>query len=457
MRKGIIIASLTLGMLLAAMDTTILSTSLPEISHLLGDFQLYSLVFAAYMLTSTVTVPLYGKLADMYGRKRVYLVAIFLFVLGSALCGFAGSMQQLALFRAIQGLGAGGVIPLTVTIAGDLFPIEQRGTIQGLFSSMWGIAGISGPLLGGWMIEYFHWSWIFWINIPIGFLAFIGITFFKEEVEVDKQPIDLGGAMILMSAIATFIVAANSTTLTDRVMLGGISLALFLLFYGFEKRRESQLIRLDLLKQPMMLWINLSTVMVTMGVFVLPTFIPLYGQYVLGYSPIKSGLLILGQVIGWNLMAVPSGRLIMKVGYKKSINSGIAVMLSGALILILFFPYLNYPLLFFSMFVLGLGFGIAMTSFIIGVQEAVTWRERGISTSVQMFARNMGATIGVAVVGGILNFSTGASDVSALVGNPQLSHGFFYVFITCFLITLGGFFFSLRIPAYQEGRAGEQV
>lgn len=275
-KRIIIVTGLALGMLLAALDTMIVSTAMPEISSKLGGATLYSWVFSAYMLTSTVTVPLYGKMADMIGRKKVYLFALLVFLIGSILCGFASTMWQLVLFRAIQGIGAGGVIPLAVTIAGDLYSVEKRGKIQALFSTMWAVAGISGPVLGGWMVEHFHWSWIFWINAPVGLLAVFGTLLFHEQIQEKHISLDIPGVLLLTSSITFFLFATLSKNFLE---IAGLLLLSGLLLWGFivaEKRSSSPLIQLSLFKNPMIKWVNLTTVLVTMGTFALPSFIPLF-------------------------------------------------------------------------------------------------------------------------------------------------------------------------------------
>lgn len=442
-KRNIVVASITLGMLLAALDQMIMSTAMPEVQKILGNMELYSWVFSGYMLSSTITVPIYGKLADRYGRKKIYLIALSLFLLGSVLCGLSSSMWQLVLFRVVQGLGAGGVLPLTITIAGDLYDIKSRGKIQGLFSSMWALAGIAGPVLGGWIIQHFHWSWIFWINIPVGLIAMIGFLSFEEQGEAEKTSIDYIGAAVLSLAIGTFIFATLSTTWWGILGLILVSLLLFVLFVNHQRTRTHPLIRIEMFQNPMILWLNISGMFVTMGLFVVPFYIPLFAQEVLGYSPLKSGLILLGQVLGWNIGAVPAGKWILKVGYKKLILTGISLIFSGGLILVLFIHSLNYGFLLLDMFILGLGFGTSVTAFTIGVQEAVDWNERGISTSIQLFSRNIGTTIGVTIAGGILNLAN---------QELTLTQSFQWVFIVATFITMISFWTSTKIPAGLQDR-----
>lgn len=437
-KRAIIVSGLALGMLLAALDTMIVSTAMPDISGKLGGASLYSWVFSAYMLTSTVTVPLYGKMADMVGRKRVYLFALLLFLLGSVLCGFSTSMWQLVAFRAIQGLGAGGVIPLAVTIAGDLYSVAQRGKIQALFSTMWAVAGISGPVIGGWMIQHFHWSWIFWINAPIGLLAVLGTLLFHEKIHEKKVALDLPGALLLTTAITLFLFATLSKNPWE---ISGLLVLSALIFWGFirvEKTSPSPLIHLELFTNPMIKWMNLTTLLVTLGTFALPSFIPLFAQGVLGMNPLQSGLVLLGQVAGWNLMSVPAGKLILRFGYKRLIVTGLLLLTVSAVLLLFFGNQFHFWLLTFDMFILGMGFGLSMTSFIIGVQEAVNWNQRGISTSIQMFARSMGQTLGITLIGWLMN---------GFGGPNQQSAGFQAIFLMAVLISVAAMATSFKIPA----------
>ncbi|MBO8172294.1 MAG: MFS transporter [Bacillaceae bacterium] len=436
-RRIVIVVSITLGMLLAALDTMVMSTAMPDIQEILGDFQLYSWVFSAYMLASTVTVPIFGKLADMYGRKRIFSLALLLFIGGSALCGISSSMVELVIYRAVQGLGAGGVIPLTVTIAGDLYSVEKRGRIQGLFSSMWAISGIAGPVVGGWIIENWHWSWIFWMNVPIGLLAMAGFLLFNEQVEPSRQKIDYTGALTLSISILLFLF----TTIVPYLWLVPLLLLMsgltFRLFLQIERNKSHPLIRVDFFRNPMLKWVNITAFLVSMGLFAVPSFVPLFAQQVMGYDPLESGLVLMGQVLGWNILAVLSGKMIIRYGYKKSILSGISLLVAGGLILLLFASRMTYPILIGALFVMGMGFGLGMTTFTISVQEAVEPRERGISTSIQMFFRNVGATLGVSLVGGVMNMTSGLFTLQA---------SFMFVFALSLAITFSALFTGIYVP-----------
>jgi EmrB/QacA subfamily drug resistance transporter len=443
MKRPIVVASITLGMLLAALDQMIMSTAMPEVQKVLGGAELYSWVFSAYMLASTITVPIFGKLADRYGRKKIYLMALFIFLVGSTLCALSNTMWQLVLSRIVQGLGAGGVLPLTITIAGDLFEVKDRGKIQGLFSSMWAIAGISGPVLGGFLIENVHWSWIFWLNIPIGLIAMIGFLSFQEQGQGEKNRIDYFGALLLSSAIGTLLFATLAKQWWEMLGLVLISALLSTWFVQNQNSKEYPLIRIQMLKDPMILWLNVSGMIITMGLFVVPMFIPLYAQDVLGYSPLASGLILMGQVVGWNVTSVPAGKFILRYGYKKAIVIGISLLIFAGILLVAFMKMFGYIFLIVNMFIMGLGFGLAFTSLTIGVQEAVAWKERGISTSIQMFSRNLGTTIGVTIVGAVLNVSR---------DNMSLAMSFQIVFIVSILITIVGLLTSLKVPVRIQSK-----
>lgn len=446
MKRSIVVASITLGMLLAALDQMIMSTAMPEVQKILGSPELYSWVFSGYMLASTITVPIFGKLADRYGRKNTYLAALTLFLIGSVLCALSANMWQLVIFRVIQGLGAGGVIPLTVTIAGDLFSVEERGKIQGLFSTMWAVAGVSGPVVGGWIIENLHWSWIFWLNIPVGILAIIGfLTAFRDEEEGERNRIDYGGALLLSVAVGTFLYATLVDSVPKLAVLIVASLVLFVWFIRNQKSKTAPLIRIQMFGNPMILWLNVTGMLLTMGMLVVPVFVPLYAQDVLGHTPLASGLILMGQVVGWNIGSVPAGKLIIRYGYQKVIMTGISLVVLAGALLVFLTKWFGYWFLVGDMFILGVGFGVAFTALTIGVQEAVDWKERGISTSIQIFSRNIGSTVGIALVGGVLNMTR---DTYSLAESFQI------VFAVSATIALLSWVSSMRIPVRQMEKSG---
>ncbi len=269
-RRNIITGALMIATFIAAVEVTIVNAAMPTVVGALGGISLYSWVFSAFMLANTLTVPLYGKLADLYGRKKVFITAVLLFVTGSALCGFSQSMEQLVFFRAIQGMGAGGVLPVTLTIVGDIFPFELRARAQGWFSSMWGLAAIVGPFIGGWTVEYLSWHWIFWFNLPLGILIVLTIAIFlKEQTQEGEKNIDYGGAVLFSLAVLgiltfTQLIAEGAGHPLPWILLIGGAVLLFI-FFKWERRAKDPFIPLALFRNRIIASSNLSAFLTGMG------------------------------------------------------------------------------------------------------------------------------------------------------------------------------------------------
>lgn len=409
-RRNIITGALMAATFSAAVEVTIVNAAMPTVVGALGGISLYSWVFSAFMLANTLTVPLYGKLADLYGRKKVFITAVLLFVIGSALCGFSQSMGQLVFFRAIQGMGAGGVLPVTLTIVGDIFPFELRARAQGWFSSMWGLAAIVGPFIGGWTVEYLSWHWIFWFNLPLGILIVLTIAIFlKEQIHEGEKSIDYGGAVLFSLAVLgilafTQLIGNNEAghPLPWALLVSGVVLLVF--FYRWEQRVKDPFVPLALFRNPIIASSNLSAFLTGMGMFGAINFVPLFVQGILGKSPTLAGLAITPQVLGWSACSVVAGRWLLKQGYRPPIVTGTVLISLSALSFILMNADTPYVFILVSMFVLGCGLGLSMTTYIVAVQNAVSSNERGSATSSQMFSRSMGGACGVTLMGAILSF-----------------------------------------------------
>ncbi|OYD08978.1 MDR family MFS transporter [Paludifilum halophilum] len=409
-RRNIVTAALMAAMFIAAVEVTIVNAAMPTVVGALGGISLYSWVFTAFMLANTLTVPIYGKLADIYGRKKVFIIAVLLFVGGSTLCGFAQSMGQLVLFRAVQGLGAGGVLPVAMTIVGDIFPFELRARVQGWFSSMWGLAAVVGPFLGGWTVDYLSWRWVFWFNLPLGILIVLVIaSFLSEQSEAERRKIDYPGAALFLLAVLGLLSA------TQMLGNGGwnhpaiwilliTALGLIYFFFRWERGVEDPFIPLNLFRNPLIASSNLTAFLTGMGMFGIISFVPLFVQGVLGKSPTLAGFAITPQVLGWSFASVVAGRWLLKQGYRPPILTG-AVLVSLAIAgFTQMGAHTPYPWVLAGMLVLGTGLGLSMTSFIIAVQNAVQGNQRGAATSSQMFARSMGGAFGVTLLGTVMSF-----------------------------------------------------
>ncbi|MDR6227466.1 MDR family MFS transporter [Desmospora profundinema] len=409
-RRNIITAALMVAMFIAAVEVTIVTAAMPTVVGSLGGISLYSWVFSAYMLANTLTVPIYGKLADIHGRKKVFITAILLFVGGSALCGLAQSMEQLVLFRVIQGLGAGGVLPIAVTIVGDLFPFEQRARVQGWFSSMWGLAAIVGPFIGGFTVENFSWRWVFWFNLPLGLLiVWVIFRFLNEKQEREQKSIDYTGAALFVLAVlglltATQVVGHQGPSHPAAWILFAVGTAMLLLFYRWEHQVENPFIPLTLFRHPIIASSNLTAFLTGMGMFGVIGFIPLFVQGVLGHSPTLAGLAITPQVLGWSSASVLAGRWLLKHGYRPPILTGVILISLAASAIAFMNQQTPYIWILVCMFVLGFGLGLSMTSCIVAVQNAVNGSERGAATSSQMFSRSMGGAFGMTLLGTVMSF-----------------------------------------------------
>ncbi len=417
---------------MAAVEATIVATAIPTIVSSLGGFTLFTWVFSAFLLTQGATIPLYGKLADIYGRKRVFVFGVLLFLAGSALCGFAGSMSMLIFFRAIQGIGAGAVLPISTTIIGDIYNLEERAKVQGYLSSVWGIAAITGPAIGGIIVQNISWAWVFFINIPIGIICIliVKVYFHEKIVQPDEQQsgkeesesadyvvtrtkkikIDYAGSVLLIAATSLLLIplleAGNTWELSDIRFWGMLllSVIVFFIFVLTERRAENPVIPFRLLKTPVILFPNLISMIVGIATIGISSIIPMFAQGVFGTTPIVAGFLLASMSIGWPLASSISGKLIIKSGFRFTSVLGIFTLLAGSLLMLLVNGSSSLYEIVFYIFVIGLGLGFTSTASIVAVQHAVPWSRRGVATSSNSFLRMIGGTFGATLFGWLLNF-----------------------------------------------------
>ena len=401
---------LLLGMAVVATEVTVVTTALPTVIGEIRGLELYPWVFSAYLLSSTITVPIYGKLADLYGRKPVFLGGMAVFLLGSVLCGFASSMPLLVAFRALQGLGAGAVMPLVFTIIGDLYPLKDRGSIQGMMSALWGIASLAGPGLGALLTVTFSWRWVFFVSLPFGLLAAWFIRrFLREDVERRSVHVDYAGAAAISAGLLTLLMVAleggRALPWGSPPMFGllGLSLALMAAFISIERRAPDPLLPLSLFQLPIVSVASVGNVLQGAQLFALTAYIPLYVQGVRGESATGAGAVLTPLLLGWALSATAGPRVLLRFGFRPTALLGTGLLLAGSLAL----PFLNAAtpawLITLSMVLLGSGFGPSNTAFVVAVQSAVPWELRGVATSSTQLFRNLGGSIGVALLGGLLN------------------------------------------------------
>ncbi len=411
--RPLTVVALLLGLFLAAMEMTVVSTAMPTAVGDLGGIDRYAWVFAAYMLTTTVTLPIHGKLADLYGRKPVMIAGIAVFLGGSFLCGRAGGMNELILFRAIQGIGAGAIQPAALTIVGDLFDVHQRARVQGILAAMWGFAGLIGPVLGGAIVQWLSWRWIFYINIPPG-LGCVAVLLFAyhEKVEREAHRLDFAGAVLLSLAIVLALMAARSREQSVAfVPASAVCLALFL---WTERGAPEPLLPLDIFRQPVIAVATTSGVFMGAAMISVVTYVPLYVQSVLGGSPTAAGSAIAPISVGWPIASTLSGRWLPRMGYRAPICGGLGVA-SGAALLLAFLlrPGVDLWVPRGLTFVYGMGLGFANTPLIIAVQSSVPWERRGVATASAMFSRTIGGTLSVGILGGILAAALARSGAPA--------------------------------------------
>ncbi len=408
--KIIITIALMLGMALAALDTTIVGTALPSIVGKLGGITLYSWVFSIYLLTSTTTVPIYGKLADLYGRKPLFLFGATLFLIGSAASGAAQSMEQLIIFRAIQGLGAGAVLPIVLTIIGDIFALEERARVQGLFSGVWGLSSVVGPFVGGLIVDHFTWRWVFFINIPFGLVSMLLLVIFlKENVERKKRSLDyLGTATLTGSIVALLFALLQGGTSwawlsVQSIALFVVAAVLFVVFVRVEQRVQEPILPLDLFKNRIITISSIGGVALGVLMFGITSYVPLFVQGVKGGSATSAGITLGPLLLAWPIAATLSGKIAINYGYRFTAVMGMFTAALGVAMTMFFNAQTSLAFIIIAMVLIGTGLGFASSVFILSVQNAVPWNLRGVATATTQFFRTIGGTIGVAIMGTILN------------------------------------------------------
>lgn len=408
--KIIVTIALMLGISLASLDTTIVGTAMPTIVGKLGGITLYSWVFSAYLLASTTTVPIYGKLADLLGRKPIFLFGTTVFLIGSAASGASQSMEQLILFRVIQGLGAGAVLPIVLTIIGDIFALEERARVQGLFSGVWAISSIVGPALGGLIVDHFSWRWVFYINLPFGLLsAFLLIFYFREKVERKKVVLDYIGTITLSGGVVALLFALlQGGTNWAWNSLQSIALfalaALLLVFFIYQENRTAEpILPLTLFKNRIIAISSIGGVILGVIMFGITSYIPLFMQGVRGGTATSAGVTLGPLLIAWPISSTLSGKVIIRFGYRFTAVMGALFAAIGMGMVLLFRVDTGLTFIIATMFIVGTGLGFMSTSFVIAVQNAVPWNLRGVATASTQFVRTMGGTVGVAIMGTILN------------------------------------------------------
>jgi EmrB/QacA subfamily drug resistance transporter len=413
-------AGVMLGMFLAALEATVVSTAMPTVIASLGGIERYSWVFSVYMLTSTVTVPVWGKLSDLYGRRRLFQIGIAIFLVGSILSGLAGSMAELIAWRALQGLGAGALIPLALTIVGEIFTLEERARMQGVFSGVWGLASIIGPLAGGYITDNLSWRWVFYINIPFGLLSAAIIGWMLVEPRRAERPsIDYAGAVTLTASMTLLLFGlVEGGNLwgylsAPTIAIFAASAALLALFFVAELRAVEPIVPLELFKDVTFSSTTLCGFFVGTAMFGTISYIPLFIQGVTGASATTAGSALTPLMLAWVTMSVIGGRLLHRVGVRPLVVTGVSILVVGFFALTFFGRGASLVLLMADMALIGVGMGLVMLTILIAVQAVVPKHRLGVATSLSMFARSIGGAIGVAVMGAVLSMSL-ASRIEGL-------------------------------------------
>ncbi|MCE7793293.1 MFS transporter [Salipaludibacillus sp. CUR1] len=452
-----IVTALIIATFLAAIEVTVISTAMPVIARDLGGLDLISWVFAIYLLTYAVMTPIFGKLADLFGRKKIFITGAALFLTGSALCGLSQSMEQLIMFRAVQGVGAGALMPMTFTIVGDVFTYEKRAKAQAVIGSIWGIAGIFGPLAGGFFVDFLTWHWIFYINIPFGLLAMylIGKNL-EEKIEKRKRSIDYGGAVTFIIGTGALLYAllsgGNDIAWNDEAMfyLFGTAFVFLSLFVVIQLNAPDPMIPFRLFKNRYLLIANICGLLMGGILIGLTAYLPLWVQGVLLLAATSSGLTLIPMSLGWPLGAYLSGQFIVRLGTKSISLAGVSLIALGTLALTFITSGTPNVLLIIIMFFVGLGFGLAMTVFTVIVQSSVTWDNRGTAASTNAFLRTLGQTLGITVLGAILNQHIGGQTNNGTHVEPDiLAAGLQSVFMILFILALLCVIITSLLPQKQ--------
>jgi EmrB/QacA subfamily drug resistance transporter len=483
----LVTAGVMAGIAVAALDSTVVGTAMPTIIGQLGGIEEYGWVFAAYLLTATTTVPIFSMLADARGRKPIFLIGIVLFVGGSMLCGLSSSMLMLITFRAIQGLGAGAVQPIAFTIIGDIFEPRERARMQGVFSSVWGVAAIIGPALGGIITTTIGWQWVFYINVPVGAVAasLIGLAL-HEQVERHDHRLDWLGMATLTAGVALLLLAASEgeqlgwgSPIFIAMLTGAV--VLLVLFGRTEVRVREPLVSIELLRRPIVAAGLAVGSLAGVVMFGLTAFVPPLVQGAHQGSAIEAGLAVGAMSIGWPIGSIVSGRAMLRYGVRPMVLFGTAMLVVGTALLTqaVRIDPLWYTAV--SAAVTGLGMGFTTTPLLVAIQTAVQWNQRGQATGLVQFSRTIGGAVGTGLLGAILGTTVGAAASAILdpiaratmpaaelaAARDGLATGLFWIYVILAAAAAIALLLAIRMmppmridePAVADGaaaRAGER-
>jgi EmrB/QacA subfamily drug resistance transporter len=466
--RGPILLAIMVTTGLVAIDATILATAVPTLVAELGSFELFPWLFSVYLLTQAVTTPLFAKLADRVGRKPVILIGIGVFLVGSILCGLAWSMPALIAFRAVQGIGAGAIGPMAITIAGDIYTLEERARVQGYIASVWAASAVIGPTLGGLFAELDAWRWIFFINIPLCLLAgWLLVRSLHETVERSPHRIDIAGGALLVLSLGLLLVGVLQGGVSwawlswQSAVAFGLGTLLLIAFVLVERRAAEPILPGWVLSRRLLLTTTLISVGVGAILIGLASYLPVTLEAALGVSPLIAGLALAALTIGWPISASLSGRLYLTIGFRQTVLIGMVLVLAGTGLLAGTAASPSIAFAALACFLTGLGLGLVATPTLIAAQTSVEWNERGVVTGTNLFARAVGQAVGVAVFGAVANGlyraaggagglgegASGAVDPVAIIPASQA------VFIGALLCAIATAIIATTMPRDRPSRA----
>ena len=425
--KRMVTLALLLAMAVVAVEQTVVSTAMPSIIAQLHGLDIYPWVFSAYLLASTVTTPVYGKLADLWGRKPILLFGLALFTVGSICSGRAQSMPELIAMRVVQGLGAGAVAPMVLTLLGDLFSLEQRAQVQGWFSAVWGVSSVAGPLLGGYLTDRLSWRWVFYVTVPFSVVAaWVLVQFVHETVRrEERKPVDWLGAALLGAGSTSLLLAILGGSAASNLWAGGFlgaSVVLLTSFVVVERKASDPILPPDLFVRSSIAAAIAGSFLIGALMFAIDTYVPLYVQGVLGGKATQAGAVITSLFLSWAISVTIAAKVVIRFGFRTTalvgmalITLGMAGLVAGAMI-----PAWSVPIFQVSLAVTGFGFGPASLSCILNVQNAVDWNRRGVATGAIQFFRTLGGAVGVGALGATLAFEFGHRLLAAHAGEIDI-------------------------------------
>jgi EmrB/QacA subfamily drug resistance transporter len=425
-RLKIITLGIMLSLFLASMEGTVVATAMPTIVGQLGGLAIYSWVFAIYLLAGTTTVPIYGKLSDLYGRKRIFSISMLLFLAGSILCGTAQTMEQLIFFRAVQGLGAGGVLPLSFTIVGELFSLEQRSRLQGLFSGVWGVSSVIGPLIGGFLVDQASWHWVFLINMIPGSLGLVLVLLAWQDgprrtASAAKVVVDYLGAALLTLGALTLLLGLNELGSVAAFWLLGTAAILFVALYLVERRSADPILPLGLFRDRLFAASIAHGLLSGWAMFGSINYVPLFVQAVLGTSATEAGIALAPMSLSWTFASIFGARLLLKIGYRILAFGGMVFLVAGTYLMSTIGSRSSELLIMLYLGLMGIGMGVSVPAFLIAVQSTVRKDALGAATSTLQFARNIGGTLGVSILGVFLSARLTEGLLSASIDPSTVS------------------------------------